>query len=101
MTAKHRDPEYRKNARIVQQQVARLRRLGEDVICQRCGLPIGEDQAFDVGHVDPNGGHGRDNLGPEHRYKSGRCQGNRAHGGRLGQARQAARYTQTKGLLPW
>lgn len=101
MSAKHSDPEYRKNARIVRQQVEAARRRGAEVDCWRCRLPIDEHQTFDVGHIDPNGGHGLENLAPEHRYKGGRCQGNRAAGGRLGQARQAARKTQTRGLLPW
>lgn len=105
MTAKHQDPEYRKNARIIRQSVTRLHRTGQDVACGRCGLPITPDQRWDVGHVHADGGHSISNLRPEHRYKSGACQGNRAHGGRLGQARQQARRktidTSTKGLLPW
>ena len=101
MTAKHRDPEYRKNARIIRAQVARKRRAGDEVLCQRCGRPIDEEQAFDVGHISAIGGHALSNLGPEHRYKSGRCQGNRAHGGRLGASRQQARAADTKGMLPW
>lgn len=101
MTAKHRDPEYRKNARIIRQKVARARALDQEVLCGRCGLPIDPEQSYDVGHIDALGGHGFDNLAPEHRYKSGRCQGNRAHGGRLGRSRQEARTIQSKGLLPW
>lgn len=101
MTAKHRDPEYRKNARIVRQQVTRARRLGNDVHCWRCGILIDPEQSYDVGHLDPHGGHTLENLAPEHRYKSGVCRGNRAAGGRLGQQIQAARGGRTKGLLPW
>jgi hypothetical protein len=106
MTAKHQDPEYRMNARILRQQVQRMHRYGESVTCGRCGYDIQPEQQFDVGHIDPDGGHARSNLRPEHRYKSGICQGNRAHGGRLGQARQQARKTTTtrqseKGLLKW
>lgn len=101
MSAKHADPEYRKNARIIRAQVNRRRKLGQDVTCWRCGRLIHDDQAFDVGHLNPNGGHGLDNLAPEHRHKQRHCQGNRAAGGRLGAARSNVRTTTTKGLLPW
>lgn len=101
MTAKHRDPEYRKNARIVRQQVARKRRQGDEVACWRCGREIDEQQSYDVGHINPAGGHGLDNLAPEHRYKTGRCRGNRAAGGTLGAQMQAANNAKTRGLLPW
>lgn len=101
MTAKHSHPEYRKNARIIRQQVAKRHRIGDSVACGRCGFDIDPDQRYDVGHIDPQGGHGLDNLAPEHRFKTGRCQGNRAHGGRLGQAIQQASKQQTKGLLRW
>lgn len=101
MTAKHRDPEYRKNAKIIRQQVAKRHRAGDDPTCGRCGFPISEEQRYDVGHIDPQGGPGLDNLAPEHRYKTGRCQGNRAHGGRLGAAIQQTRKQETKGLLRW
>lgn len=101
MTAKHRDPEYQKNARIIRQQVAKRRRSGDEVICWRCGRPIDELQTFDVGHITLDGGHGLGNLAPEHRYKTGRCQGNRSAGGRVGAARQQANTATTKGLLPW
>ena len=101
MSAKHSDPEYRKNARILRQQVERARRTDNDVTCWRCGRTIAEGQTFDVGHIDAAGGHSLSNLAPEHRYKSGKCQGNRAAGGRMGRAIQTARQTQSKGLLPW
>ncbi len=101
MSAKHADPEYRKNSRIIRQQVAKLRRAGADVACWRCGGPIDEEQTFDVGHINPAAGHSLDNLAPEHRYRSGKCQGNRAAGGRMGRSLQAARQTASKGLLPW
>jgi len=101
MTAKHADPEYRKNARIIRQQVEARRRHGDDVGCWRCGRPIHAEQTFDVGHLDPHGGHAMENLAAEHRYKSGHCQGNRAAGGRMGRAVQTAQLTTTKGLLPW
>ena len=101
MSAKHADPEYRKNARIIRQQVAAQRRQGNEVTCWRCGRPIADEQTFDVGHIDPLGGHGMDNLAPEHRYKSGKCQGNRAAGGRMGAAIQTSRKTAAVRMLPW
>lgn len=101
MSAKHSDPEYRKNARIIRQQVDRRRKVGDDVHCWRCGRPITEQQTYDVGHIDPSAGHALENLAPEHRYKSGKCQGNRAAGGRMGRAIQTARMPAAKGLLPW
>lgn len=91
MTAKHRDPEYVANARIIRAQVAAKRRRGEEVGCWRCGYEIDAEQRWDVGHRDPEGGHGLGNLAPEHRYKTPRCQGNRAAGGRLGAARKRQR----------
>lgn len=101
MTAKHADPEYRKNARILRQQVDAHRRRGDDVHCWRCGRPIHAEQSFDVGHIDPQAGHSMENLAAEHRYKSGQCQGNRAAGGRLGSAVQTRNTSRSKGLLPW
>ncbi len=93
MTAKHRDPEYLKSARIIRAQVAVKRRGGVEVTCWRCGHPVDPEQRFDVGHIDPDGGPGLDNLAPEHRYKTTRCVGNRAAGGALGAARQRQRAT--------
>lgn len=101
MSAKHADPEYRKNARIVRQGVTKRRKSGQEVTCWRCGGLIDEEQAYDVGHINPEGGHSISNLGPEHRYKSGRCMGNRAAGGRAGRAIQTSRQNASKGLLPW
>ncbi|MGP6170618.1 hypothetical protein ACTU6V_05355 [Microbacterium sp. A204] len=85
MTAKHRDPEYYRSAKIIRQQVAAQRRAGEDVICRRCFQIIDIEQRFDVGHIDPDGGPSLSNLRPEHR----RC--NRSAGGKYGAARRAAR----------
>lgn len=101
MTAKHRDPLYIRNARIIRQQAAAKRRRGEDVECWRCGGIIDPEQRWDVGHRDPAAGHGLGNLAPEHRYKTSRCQGNRAAGGRLGAAMTNQRRRRTSGLLPW
>lgn len=104
MTAKHSDPEYRTNARIVRQQVEHARRFGGTVLCQRCRRPILDDQLYDVGHVDEHGGHARSNLGPEHRMRRDcPARGNRSHGGRLGAAitnrRRGARLEHRR--LPW
>lgn len=109
MTAKHRDPEYLRNARIVRQRVAAARRSGQEVRCWRCGFEIDPEQRFDVGHFDPDGGPGLDNLGPEHRYKTTRCIGNRADGGRIGAARRQSSTPRTtpsstvtkSGILSW
>lgn len=108
MTAKHRDPEYVANARIIRAQVAAKRRGGIEVTCWRCGQEIDPEQRFDVGHLDPDGGPGLGNLAPEHRYKTARCIGNRAAGGQLGAARRkqsAARRAPTpavsSGSLNW
>lgn len=107
MTSKHRDPEYLANARLVRAQVRRDWRLGIEVRCWRRGCPIEPGQPFDVGHLDPFGGHGRDNLAPECR----RC--NRSDGGRRGaaltNARRGARVATPRrmppassaGLAPW
>lgn len=113
MTSKHRDPEYRANARIVRQQVNAVHRRGESVPCWRCGRAIQPGQAFDVGHINANGGNGMRNLAPEHRHKSTACRGNRSAGGAIGQANRAARAQYraaatrpappppSGGLLPW
>lgn len=107
MTAQHADPEYRKNSRIIRQQVAAKRRAGAEVICWRCGHPIEPEQTYDVGHITPHGGHSITNLAAEHRYRiPGVCRGNRGHGGALGRAIQAGRVPRTtptppRGLLPW
>ena len=106
MTAKHQDPEYRANARIVRQQAASRRKRGGAVVCWRCGREIDEEQRWDVGHLDADGGHGLDNLAPEHRYKTASCIGNRAAGGHLGQARRAqpktrAVSTKSTGSFNW
>lgn len=101
MSAKHTDPEYRKNARIIRQQVTKARRSGADVACWRCGNPIDEEQTYDVGHIDGAAGHSISNLAPEHRYRSGRCMGNRSAGGRMGRALQTSKQSASKGLLPW
>jgi len=81
MTAIHADPEYRKNSRIIRNQVKAMHAHGREVRCIRCGRPITPDQRFDVGHrIDGSrgGSHALSNLGPEHRRE------NRQAGGRMG-----------------
>lgn len=78
MSAKHRDPVFLVNRRIVRAQVQRAWRHGDDARCWRCHGLIAPGTAFDVGHLDPDGGHGVENLAPEHV----RC--NRREGGRRG-----------------
>lgn len=108
MSAKHRDPEYVANAKIIRAQVRRAWRLGDDVYCWRCRRLIDPADQFDVGHIRHDGGHALENLAPEHRRKSATCQGNRAHGGQLGARITNARRTATSsaprrssGLLNW
>lgn len=104
MSAKHADPEYRKNARIVRQQVAKKRRGGEDVTCWRCGRPLDPEAGYDVGHINPAGGHALSNLSPEHRTKAMGCRGNRAAGGQLGASMTNARRKPagtSSGMLTW
>lgn len=108
MTEKHRDPEFLANARIVRAQVRRDWKLGVEVHCWRKGCLLPPGCRFDVGHLDPTGGHARANLAPE----CVKC--NRSAGGRLGAAmtnagRGAARARHhptprrraTEGLAPW
>ncbi|GAB6857862.1 hypothetical protein [Microbacterium xylanilyticum] len=106
MTDKHRDPLYLANARIVRARVRRDWRHGTEVRCWRRGCPIEPGSRFDVGHLDPDGGHALSNLAPE----CVRC--NRSDGGRRGAALTNARRagqpaprsaptTPTAGLAPW
>jgi hypothetical protein len=107
VTAKHRDPEYLRNARLIRQQVAAARRGGREVTCWRCRRAIDPEQRWDVGHINADGGHDLSNLAPEHRYRSGQCVGNRAAGGQLGAARRQQRVairtssTVSTGSLSW
>lgn len=106
MTVKHRDPEYLAGARIVRGQVRAAWRRGEDVHCWRKGELLIPGQPFDVGHLDPDGGHARSNLAPE----CVKC--NRSDGGRRGAAIANGRAARPKvtprtsprsreGLAPW
>lgn len=109
MTDKHRDPEYIKNAKIVRARVRREWRLGQDVRCWRTGRVLVPGRPFDVGHIDPDGGHSIANLAPE------TVKSNRSEGGRRGAAITNARKARPRpttaprrswkssaeGLAPW
>lgn len=106
MTDKHRDPEYIRNAAHVRRQVKRKWKLGEEVRCWRTGRPILPGMKFDVGHIDPTGGHALSNLAPE------TVKSNRSEGGRRGAAitnarragaprRPSVRSASSSGLAPW
>ncbi|KQR86838.1 hypothetical protein [Microbacterium sp. Leaf179] len=85
MSGKHTDPLFLANARLVKAQVKRDHRFGNEVRCWRRGCLIEPGQPWDVGHLDPDGGHERSNLAPECR----RC--NRSEGGKRGAAITNAR----------
>lgn len=107
MTDKHRDPEYIRNAAHVRARVRRDWKHGVEVRCWRTGRPILPGMKFDVGHIDPNGGHGLSNLAPE------TVRSNRSEGGRRGAAitnarrsgaarpRPTVRPASPNGLAPW
>ena len=95
MTRKHQTPEYQRNAKVVRTRAKAQLRAGIPVPCWRCGRAI-ENLAFDVGHIDPQGGERMSNLAPEHRYSTGGCRGNRAHGGSDGAAITNSRRVTTK-----
>lgn len=84
MSAKHQSPAWRRTVRIVRAQVRGTWQRGDDATCWRCGGPIPEGMPYDVGHLDPHGGEAPDNAAPEHRTRTGKCVGNRNHGGRMG-----------------
>lgn len=90
MTSKHRDPLYLSNARIVRARVRRQWKLGVEVRCWRTGRVLEPGSPFDVGHIDPDGGHELSNLAPES------VRSNRSEGGRRGAAITNAR----RGALP-
>lgn len=97
MSARHRDPEYRKNARLRRQQINLLLKRGEDVACVDCGRPIQEGQTFDIGHLIDGwrgGGHELSNLSASHR----KC--NRSSGGKAGAAHTNSLSRQARGLPP-
>lgn len=101
MTAKHDNPQYRANARLIRAAVKSAWKRGEDVRCWRGGGPIPPGMPFDVGHKIRGEGHGLGNLGPEHRSKvPGCCDGNRADGGRVG-ARHTNRPTARPKATTW
>ncbi|WP_288967661.1 hypothetical protein [uncultured Microbacterium sp.] len=106
MTEKHRDPEYIRNAKIVRARVRRAWRLGQDVHCWRTGRILIPGRPFDVGHIDPDGGHSISNLAPES-VKSNRSEGGRRGAAITNAARRASRSVppprrrSTEGLAPW
>jgi hypothetical protein len=105
VTDKHRDPEYIRNAKIVRARVRREWRLGQDVYCWRTGRMLIPGRPFDVGHIDPDGGHSISNLAPE-TVKSNRSEGGRRGAAITNAARRAARSVppprrSTEGLAPW
>ena len=106
MTDKHRDPLYLKNARLVRARVRRDWRLGVEVTCWRRGCVLEPGCSFDVGHIDPTGGHEVSNLAPEcvrcNRSEDGRrgaALTNAARGARM--PRRPGRRTSSAGLAPW
>ena len=84
MSEKHTTTEYQRNSKHLRKRVRASWDNGDDVACWRCGRLIFETTPFDIGHLDPFGGEGLDNLAPEHRSKTGVCPGNRNLGGRAG-----------------
>lgn len=105
MTAKHRDPEYLRNARIVRARVRLAWRTGAEVRCWRTGRVLEPGSAFDVGHIDPAAGNALSNLAAES-VRSNRSEGGR-RGAALTNARRGARTRQPAvrrggaGLAPW
>ena len=96
MSQKHTSTEYQRNAKHVRKRVRVAWDAGDDVACWRCGRLIFETTPYDVGHIDPFGGEGLENLAPEHRSKTGVCPGNRNLGGRSGARITNAGKTRTK-----
>lgn len=100
MSAKHRTPEYNRNAPIIRARVKAAWRAGRFVGCWRCGGEIPPNTAFDVGHLPGAEASRLDDMAPEHRHRTGRCIGNRVAGGREGAAKTNGRRrpnTITKG----
>jgi len=108
MSAKHRDPAFLANARIVRAQVKRAWRFGADVDCWRCGRGIPNGARFDVGHLDADAGPSLANLAAEH-VKCNRSQGGRVgaaitnsmRGARSSAPRVEVRPTGRRGFAPW
>lgn len=94
MTAQHQHPMYRKNARLVRQQVTAARSRGQQVTCWRCGWDIDPEQRYDVGHMNGTS-HALSNLAPEHRGE------NRRAGGRQGAAIVNRKRSVTTRMLNW
>lgn len=99
MSAKHSDPEYMRNARIIRGRVRALHKRDEPAQCWRCGRAIAPGQPFDVGHRNGATGHSLAELAPEHRHTTPYCEGNRANGGRKGAAITNARAVVPQGSV--
>ncbi len=96
MTAKHRTPEYQRNAATIRRRVKSAWATGRAVACWRGGRPILPGTAFDVGHVRGAVGSRLEELAPEHRHETpGCCKGNRSEGGKAGAAITNARHAPT------
>lgn len=96
MTAKHRTPEYQRNARIVRGRVRAAHATGRPVRCWRGGGAILPGTAYDVGHIAGAIGSRLEELAPEHRSATpGCCGGNRSHGGKHGATKTNARHAPT------
>lgn len=104
MTSKHATPTWRKTVRIIQAQVRQAQERGDVPVCWRCGRPLPEGPSgrlvYDVGHLNPAGGEGPDNAGPEHRVRTGVCVGNRNHGGQMGARKTNAKRQAKSGFIP-
>lgn len=102
MTEKHTSAEWQRSRKHVRARVRAAWERGDEVTCWRCGRVIPEGGAYDVGHLDPFGGEGLENLAPEHRTKTGACPGNRNLGGRAGARITNARFAgKTFQAPPW
>lgn len=99
MSAKHSDPEYMRNAKIIRGRVRAAHRRDEPVQCWRCRRAIVPGQPWDVGHRDGATGHSLAELAPEHRHATAYCEGNRANGGRKGAAITNGRHSIPQGSV--
>lgn len=97
MSAKHRSPEYHRNARTIKARVRAAWAAGRPVTCWRCRTELAPGTAYDVGHLPGATGSSLLELAPEHRHQAGSCPGNRRAGGRVGaelmHGRRAANVT--------
>ena len=85
MTSKHQDPQWRRTVKLIRSQVAQAYARGDEVLCWRCGQEIPPGTPYDVGHIDRlSDDNSVENAAPEHRTQTGKCVGNRNHGGHIG-----------------